>query len=203
MGSSREWVPQGSVLGPILFLIFINDIGEGVSSDLLVFTNYTKLYRTSLKQEDQELLQQDITKLHTWSKTWQMEFNITKCNVIHFGSKNVGTPYFMDGVKIPQSTSIKDLGVFIQGNGKWESQIKEVTSKCNRLIGQINKAFSHKSAKLMFEMYKTYILPLVDHCVCVEPLPKEGHLGIGAHPTPFYPLHIWAPTSTVRKTTRT
>ena len=81
-------VPQGSVLGPLLFLIFINDIDSSLTSCISKFADDTKLYRKISNLDDALLLQKDLDKLFSWSQTWQMSFNADKCKVLHFGPKS-------------------------------------------------------------------------------------------------------------------
>ena len=72
-------VPQGSVLGPLLFLIYINDIVKDISSNLRLFADDCLLYRVITTEEDSALLQNDLNTIFTWSLLWQMKFNKTKC----------------------------------------------------------------------------------------------------------------------------
>ena len=81
-------VPQGSVLGPILFLIYINDLEEGVTGNILKFADDTKLFRKVKEIGDKQKLQDDIDKLVKWSEKWQMLFNFGKCKCLHTGSGN-------------------------------------------------------------------------------------------------------------------
>ena len=83
MMTSKSRVPQGSVLGHILFLIYINDIDDVVSSKILKFADDTKLYRTVTNQDDIEILQSDLVNLCYWSEDWLMLFNIDKCKTLH------------------------------------------------------------------------------------------------------------------------
>ncbi len=90
-------VPQGSVLGPVLFLIFINDIDKSVVNRILKFADDTKVYGKVVSGEARKLLQDDIDRLMRWSRDWQMQFNIDKCKVMHFGRGNVHQVYSMGG----------------------------------------------------------------------------------------------------------
>ena len=78
-------VPQGSVLGPVLFIVFIDDIDEGIRSTVLKFADDTKLVARVGSEEDRERLRQDLVELYKWSEDWQMLFNLDKCSVMHFG----------------------------------------------------------------------------------------------------------------------
>ena len=84
MGAGIEWcVPQGSVLGPVLFIVFIDDIDEGIRSTVLKFADDTKLVARVGSEEDRERLRQDLVELYKWSEDWQMLFNLDKCSVMH------------------------------------------------------------------------------------------------------------------------
>jgi len=80
-------VPQGSVLGPLLFLIYINDLEEGIRIVLLKFADDTKIFRKISNSSDTRLLQEDLDALVQWSKKWQMAFNVEKCKVMHMGKQ--------------------------------------------------------------------------------------------------------------------
>ena len=98
-------VPQGTVLGPLFFLVYINDIQRNISSKLRLFADDSLLYRQITKPEDEDILQSDINKLLEWAKLWQMNFNIAKCHTLRIrisirGSKDQTLPvrkYYMEG----------------------------------------------------------------------------------------------------------
>ena len=88
-------VPQGSVLGPLLFLIYINDLDNGIVSKISKFADDTKLCHSSRNPEEVFELQGDLNKLVDWANTWQMNFNIDKCAVMHIGHNNTQHNYTM------------------------------------------------------------------------------------------------------------
>ena len=90
-------VPQGSVLGPILFLVYIHDLEEGVTGSILKFADDTKLLRKTKEIGDKHNLQDDIDTLVKWSEKWQMLFNFGKCKCLHTGPGNTGMNYEMGG----------------------------------------------------------------------------------------------------------
>ena len=102
-------VPQGSVLGPTLFNMYINDIVSCTdSSEMLLFADDVKLFNTDAKQ-----LEKDLLNIHEWSVKWQLSISSEKCNILHLGKKNPRNPYFLDGKSIKSEQNVKDLGVFI------------------------------------------------------------------------------------------
>ena len=100
-GSYSSWssvtsgVPQGSVLGPILIIIYINDLPDVVLSLLWIFADDTKVFRSISSGLDSEILQDDIDRLVEWSETWQAFFNITKCKVMTIGNASEVRHYTM------------------------------------------------------------------------------------------------------------
>ena len=102
-------VPQGSVLGPILFLIFINDIDLGLVSKLSKFADDSKLCKSIHNSADCDELQKDLDKLNEWSQNWQMKFNIDKCSVMHLGNSNKQCNYKLGTEKLRKSDSERYL----------------------------------------------------------------------------------------------
>ena len=90
-------VPQGSVLGPILFLIYINNLDDGITSKVLKFANDTKVFRKIQTDADRQHLQDGLSKLTEWSEKWQMLFNFGKCKCLHTGHGNEDAQYTMSG----------------------------------------------------------------------------------------------------------
>ena len=116
-GSASEWlpvssgVPQGSVLGPTLFVIFINDLDtvvDLVSGFVSKFADDTKYGRVIRSEEDRERMQEDIDHLLEWAETWQMDFNSKKCKIRHFGKTNPCYSYCMGGYA-PGGTVLEEV----------------------------------------------------------------------------------------------
>ena len=109
-------VPQGSVLGPLLFLIYINDLDGGIESSLVKFADDTKLGGLANSLEYTKVIQEDLDRIQKWAETWQIKFNIAKCKVLHVGNKNIRQDYFMGGIKLECAQVEKDLGVMVDEN---------------------------------------------------------------------------------------
>ena len=108
-------VPQGSVLGPILFLIYINDLEDDISSKVLKFADDTKVFRKVTKDTDKQSLQDDLDKLVKWSEKRQM---FGKCKCIHIGHGNMDEEYQMGDAVLGRTTQEKDLGVTFSADMK-------------------------------------------------------------------------------------
>ena len=109
-------VPQGSVLGPILFLLYINDLEDDISSKVLKFADDTKVFRKVTNDTDKQSLQDNLDKLVKWSEKWQMLLNFGKCKCIHIGLGNMDEEYKMGHAVLGRTTQEKHLGVTISAD---------------------------------------------------------------------------------------
>ena len=170
-GTKSEWsnvtsgVPQGSVLGPILFLVFVADITEVVESDMILFADDTKLYRKIESEEDSHILQRDIDNLYLWSKDWLMEFNKDKCKTIHSGHGNQCIRYNIDETILNSTVKEKDLGVIMSSDLKPSAQCVAAANKGMSALRQATRTFKHINIDSFKILYKTYIRPNLEFCI--------------------------------------
>jgi ribonuclease P/MRP protein subunit RPP40 len=158
-------VPQGSVLGPILFLIYINDIDDGIESKILKFADVTKLYRRITSEEDVTKLQEDLATLFRWSTEWLMLFNVDKCKILHLGHGNKRVPYTMNGEGLQAVQEEVDLGIVIQEDHKWACQCAKVVGKANRTLGLIKRCFGHLTEDVFLKLYKSLVRPKLEYAI--------------------------------------
>ena len=158
-------VPQGSVLGPILFLVYINDLEEGVTGNILKFADDTKLFRKTKEIGDKQKLQDDIDKLVRWSEKWQMLFNFGKCKCLHTGPGNTGMNYEMGGSILSKTVKEKDLGVSMNANMKVSEQCRIAASKGNQILGMIRRNITYKEKSLIVPLYKAIVRPHLEYCI--------------------------------------
>ena len=126
-------VPQGSVLGPILFLFYINDIPSVVDSHLLLFADDIKLYCRIQSENDITQLQKDINDLLNWSNTWLLNFNIPKCKVLRISTSTLPQNYTLNGTPLDNVQDMRDLGVIIDSKLNFHSHSTYFVSKTNRV----------------------------------------------------------------------
>ena len=150
-------VPQGSVLGHILFLIYITDLEEGVTGKILKFADGTKLFRKVMEIGDKQKLQDDIDKLVKWSEKWQMLFNFGKCKCIHAGPGNTCVNYEMGGTILSKTVKEKDLGITNNANMKVSEQCRIAASKGNQVLGMIRRNIAYKEKSLIIPLYKAIV----------------------------------------------
>ena len=157
-------VPQGSVLGPILLLVYINDLEEGVTGKILKFAD-TKLFRKVKEIGDKQNVQDDIDKLVKWSEKWQMLFNFGKCKCLHTGSRNTGMNYEMGGTILSKTVKEKDFGVTMNANMKVSEQCRIAASKGNQVLGMIRRNITYKEKSLIIPLYKAIVRPHLEYCI--------------------------------------
>lgn len=133
-------IPQGSLLGPILFLIFINDLPNKIQSNIKLFADDTKIFNIT---DNSKMLQEDIDTLLDWSKTWDLHFNIEKCKVLHIGLNNHKNSYYMNNTVISVTTQEKDIGVTFDPLLNFGNHIVKIVSEANRVVGLIKHCFCH------------------------------------------------------------
>ena len=169
-GIESEWcdvysgVPQVSVLGPALFIIYINDFDNSILSNLSKFADDAKLYRSVTSDYERGLLQADLDKLSVWSEEWQMLFNVEKCKVMHFARSNEKAAYKMGDSTLQVVNSEKDLGVMVQDDLKVSMQCAEVVKRANRILGMIKRTFESRSKDIILRLYKCLVRPHLDYC---------------------------------------
>ena len=161
-------VPQGSVLGPILFLIYINDIDLAVQVTevaLFKFADDTKGIKTIKDRACARELQQAIDNLFAWSREWQMLFNIDKCHILHMGRTNPKFPYFINGSQMKVVDEEKDLGVLIHQSGTPSCQVAKAAKKANSVLGQLMRAVSYRDRHTYIKLYKEFVRPHLEYAV--------------------------------------
>ena len=177
-GSNSTWkpvtsgIPQGSVLGPILFVLYINDLPSNILSDVYMFADDTKIFNIIKSPEDQEILQNDLDSLSVWSDKWLLKFHPEKCKVMHLGKAD-NTKYFYklkEGDthhELAYTEEEKDLGVVIDGKLDFEKHINININKACGIMAVIRRSFVSLNGVNFVPLYKSLVRSHLEYASCI------------------------------------
>ena len=162
-------MPQGSVLGPVLFLLYINDLPENINSQVRLFADDTAVYLTVTRKDDSQALQQDLQKLEKWEKTWEIHFNPSKCQVLHIirAGNPLQTQCVLHGQVLEAVDHAKYLGLEIGNDPNWNQHIQNVTTKAKRTLGFIRRNIQTKHKGIRQAAFNTIVKPQVEYASSV------------------------------------
>jgi len=164
-------VPQGSVLGPLLFLAYINDLPDAVHSTARLFADDTLLYRKIESIADTQVLQSDLASLENWEHDWQMSFNPSKCEVIHITTKTprniIKTTYHLHNQPLMISEAGKYLGIQITPKLSWNKHIDTTTKKANNTCAFLRRNIRSCSPAIKEKAYMTLVRPIIEYAAVV------------------------------------
>ena len=158
-------VPQGSVLGPVLLLIYINDLVEQLECPSLLFADDAKVFVKIMSEEDIKAMERDLKRLEHWSRLWLLEFNPDKCSTMHMGHRNPKVTYTLYGQELKTSKVEKDLGVLVSDDLKPGKHIGGVVARANRMVGLIRRTFSYIDKEMCRTLYCTLVRPHLEYAV--------------------------------------
>ena len=159
-------VPQGSVLGPLLFLIYINDIGENLRSLTRLFADDTSLgYSSQNKIDIENVINNDLNQLNIWSEKWLMSFNPDKTEIMVFSKSEDPEEFrfFFDGNEIKTTSSHKHLGVTLTDDAKWNEHTDNIIKSARKHLGALRKLKYKMNRQTLSKMYITYIRPILEY----------------------------------------
>ncbi len=157
-------VPQGSVLGPMLFQVYIDDMTDKLQDcACYLYADDTKIALATPKTEDCVKLQRNVNLMKEWADKNRMKFNIDKCAVLHFGKKNLNYEYKLSQKAIRKSSAERDLGVIISGTGKFHEHVSATVAKANRMVGLVKRSFRTRDPATMSRIYNMYIRPVIEY----------------------------------------
>ena len=171
-GPFSEWapvlfgVPQGSVLGPLLFNLFINDVPNTLESPCALFADNTIIYRPVRDITDSSILQRDLDRVLLWCVSNGMKLNVNKTKVMRISCsrKNIVEPvYLLNGAHIESVLQTKYLGVIINTKLSWDDHVEYITRRANRLLGLITSMPSGLATSALLALYKSLVLPILEY----------------------------------------
>ena len=171
-------VPQGTVLGPLLFLIFINDLPEHIQSKVRLFADDCIVYREINNKSDCEILQEDLHALERWESTWAMEFHPAKCSVMRVATSRdpLMLSYKLKGHQLQTETTSKYLGVDLANNLDWKPHVDRIVKKSNSMLGFLRRNLRISSQETKAMAYMTMVRSNLEYCATVWNPHKKEHI---------------------------
>ena len=155
----KSGVPQGSVIGPLLFLLFINDMPNEMNCNIQLFADDANILKTVDNEEDHQDLAKYLDNLENWARLWQMRFN-----VLHLGSRNPRYDYNLGDLILEAATEEKDLGVIIDEKLKFDKHTEAQVNKANNVIGLIRRSFKTLDKETLVWLFKALVRPHLEYC---------------------------------------
>lgn len=161
-------IPQGSVLGPTLFILYVNDMPDKLKAMCKLFADDCKIYSAITARRDQDVIQEDLDTLGEWSKDWLLEFSVPKCKAMQIGNIKFPHTYSMTDkhgqVKdLPNVQEEKDLGITFQSNLKFNKHVSQIVNRANRLLGMIKRTFPRIEKETFIALYKSLVRSILDY----------------------------------------
>jgi len=159
-------VPQGSVLGPLLFLVYINDIVNIFDDkvDIKLFADDVKIYVVIDNICDCLLLQRSLSNLLEWANIWQLKISIPKCSVLHLGIPHVDFKYNVGGIDLPDVKAVVDLGVCVCSKLKFSQHIHNIVTRANQRSSLILRCFKCRDPVILCRAFVVYVRPILEYC---------------------------------------
>jgi hypothetical protein len=157
----KSGIPQGTIMGPPLFTIFIDDIDDFVKLiELLIkFADDNKGFKVIESEQDRIKLQGALDSLCEWARLWSMQFNVAKCKIMHIGRANPGYKYHMNGTELKEIEEETDVGVIVHKTLKPSKQCDRAANTAGAVLRLIQRNFHYRDRFVFLKLYKQYVRP--------------------------------------------
>ena len=157
-------VPQGSVLGPLLFLLYINDLPEVVvNSNIFLFADDAKISFSVNTQAQQNIFTTDLVNIFNWASKHQLQISLPKCSILHLGYTNAKLDYTVNGTPLESVCSARDLGIIVSSNLTFTEHCQIISRKAHMRANLIHRCFQTKDPTFLTKLFKTYVRPIVEY----------------------------------------
>ena len=157
-------IPQGTVLGPLFFILFIDNMSDVVqNANIVLYADDAKLFTKVESVTDCLNMAEDLINIEQWVDEWQMKVNANKSEILPIGHNNIHFPYQINDSVVPTSESCRDLGVYISKNLSFSEHYNVVTRSAHYRRRQMYQSFSCKDVKFQIFLFCTYVRPIVEH----------------------------------------
>ena len=160
-------VPQGSILGPLLFLIYINDIINDLQCNVNLFADDTSIQKCLDSHDDFKVINDDLLKLSIYGTQWLITFNALKTEYIIVSKRKTRAMHpdlLLNNTKLTKVNNHKHLGLMISNNMSWSSHINEILAKAEKRLSMMRRSKYFLPRSCLDKLYKSMILPLLDYC---------------------------------------
>ncbi|BHF63767.1 hypothetical protein SprV_0200676200 [Sparganum proliferum] len=159
-------VPQGSVLGPILFLIYVDDAARALDCEVAMFADDMKIWSVIRGPADEDILQVNLNRLEEWSSRWLLRFNVGKCSILRLGNTTrsaITRDYFLGGAALQEVEAQKDLGVLMTSSLKPSAHCSRVAKRAMSVLYAIKRAFMDFDEDVFSKTFGTFVRPHLEY----------------------------------------
>ena len=161
----KSGVPQGTVLGPLMFLVYINDINESITSSIRLFADDCVVYNTISTLQDAEQLQNDLTNICAWSEKWQMKLNIDKCVLLKCTRSLIPVtfPYTLSGQALTSKSQHPYLGIVFDNTMSWSTHIQMVSNRAMKVLNFVKRNLTDCPTNTKIQAYLTLVRSIMEY----------------------------------------
>ena len=159
-------VPQGSILGPLLFILYINDLIDVCDVEIALYADDAKIMQPIFREEDCLKLQDTLNSIVSWSDQWGLKFNASKCKTISFtrSRHRINNQYYIHGISLEKVSSFCDLGIMVNSSLNWNDHVNSITNKASQRLGIVKRTIGFSaSEEVKKACIKTFVLPLLEY----------------------------------------